>query len=111
MAKKKDALYLIDGSAYIYRAYHTTRELTNSKGFPTGAVFGFTNMLVKTLKDKEPSRLAMIFDEKGPTFRHKAYPDYKANRPPMPDDLRIQIPKIHELTAAYGNVSLSIQGY
>lgn len=111
MAAKKQEIYLIDGSAYIYRAYHATKGLSNSKGFPTGAVFGFTNMIIKTLRDKSPKNIAMVFDAKGPTFRHEKYPEYKANRPAMPDDLGEQIPKIHELVDAYGLPSLSVQGF
>jgi DNA polymerase-1 len=111
MAAKKEEIYLIDGSAYIYRAYHATKGLSNSKGFPTGAVFGFTNMIIKTLRDKSPSRIAVVFDAKGPNFRHEKYSEYKANRPAMPEDLREQIPKIHELVDAYRLPSLSAEGF
>lgn len=111
MASKEDEIYLIDGSSYIYRAYHTTQGLSNSKGFPTGAVFGFTNMLVKTLKDRQPSRIAVVFDSRGPTFRHEKFQDYKATRPPVPEDLGIQIPVIHDLVEAYRLPMLSVQGY
>ncbi len=111
MAEKKEEIYLIDGSAYIYRAYHATGGLSNSKGFPTGAVFGFTNMIVKTLRDKSPKRIAVVFDAKGPTFRHEKYSEYKANRPEMPEDLRLQIPKIHEVVEAYRLPKLSVQGF
>lgn len=111
MATKRETIYLIDGSSYIYRAYHTTGTLSNSKGFPTGAVFGFTNMIVKTLREKAPERIAVIFDSRGPTFRHEKFSDYKANRPQMPEDLRVQIPRIHEVVAAYRLPSLSVEGY
>ncbi len=111
MSNKSDEIYLIDGSTYIYRAYHATGGLSNSQGFPTGAVFGFTNMLIKTLKEKNPSRIAVIFDSKGPTFRHKQYDQYKANRPPMPEDLAVQIPKIHELVEAYNLPCLAVPTY
>ncbi len=111
MAKKQQEIYLIDGSSYIYRAYHAMGGLSNSKGFPTGAVFGFTNMIVKTLKDKSPKNIAVVFDAKGPNFRHEMYPEYKANRPPMPEDLRLQIPLIHEIVDAYRLPSLSVQGF
>ncbi len=104
-------LYLVDGSSYIYRAYHTTGGLTNSQGFPTGAIFGFANMLEKTVRDKHPSHLAVIFDARGPTFRHERYAAYKANRPPMPEDLAAQIPKIHEMVAAYNIPALSEPGF
>ncbi len=111
MAKKPDEIYLIDGSSYIYRAYHAMGGLSNSKGFPTGAVLGFTNMIVKTMKDKAPQRIAVVFDAKGPTFRHEMYAEYKANRPAMPEDLRLQVPKIHEIVEAYRLPSLSVQGF
>lgn len=110
MAAKKE-IYLIDGSYYIHRAYHAIEGLSNSKGFPTGAVFGFTNMVMKTLKDKSPKYLAVVFDAPGPTFRHKRYADYKANRPSMPEDLRVQIPKIHDIVQAYRLPSLAVAGY
>ncbi|HMK37636.1 MAG TPA: DNA polymerase I [Desulfomonilaceae bacterium] len=111
MAKKTEELYLIDGSSYIHRAYHATGGLSNSKGFPTGAVFGFTNMIVKTLKDKAPRRIALVLDAKGKNFRHDKYPAYKANRPPMSEDLRVQLPYIHRIVSGYGLTSLSVEGY
>ena len=111
MAQKGQELYLIDGSAYIYRAYHAMGPLSNSQGTPTGAIFGFTNMIVKTLKDKSPHRIAVVFDSKGPTFRHDMYPEYKANRPEAPEDLKVQIPKIHDLVRAYSIPTISVQGY
>ena len=92
-----DEVYLVDGSAYIYRAYHAVAPLTNAEGMPTHAVFGFLNILKRLLKDKQPRYLAVAFDMRGPVFRHDIYPDYKANRPPMPDDLAVQIPYIKEL--------------
>lgn len=90
-------VYLVDGSAYIYRAYHAVAPLSNSEGMPTHAVFGFLNILRKLIKDKNPHYLAVAFDMRGPVFRHEIYPDYKANRPPMPEDLSVQIPYIKEL--------------
>ncbi|MBI5572024.1 MAG: DNA polymerase I [Desulfomonile tiedjei] len=108
---RKQEIYLIDGSSYIHRAYHATGGLSNSKGFPTGAVFGFTNMIVKTLKDKSPEHIAVVFDAKGPTFRHEKYEAYKANRPSMPDDLRLQIPWIHKIVDAYSLPSLWLEGF
>ena len=94
-------LYLIDGSAYIYRAYHAIRNLSNSKGVPTNAAFGFARMLMKLIKDREPGYAAMFFDAKGPTFRHDMYEEYKANRPPMPDDMAAQIPYIKSITKGF----------
>ncbi|RPJ83070.1 MAG: DNA polymerase I, partial [Deltaproteobacteria bacterium] len=92
--KPQKTIYLIDGTAYIYRAYHAIRNLSNSKGFPTNAIFGFTKMILKLMDTHHPEHAAMFFDVKGPTFRHEIYPAYKANRPPMPDDLSAQIPCI-----------------
>ncbi|MBC2717399.1 MAG: DNA polymerase I [Desulfobacteraceae bacterium] len=94
-------VYLIDGTAYIHRAYHAVRSLSTSKGFPSNAVFGFTRMLIKLIEDKAPEYVAMFFDSKGPTFRHKIYSEYKANRPPMADDMAVQIPYIKEVTAGF----------
>ena len=95
-----DEVYLVDGSAYIYRAYHAVAPLTNSEGMPTHAVFGFMNILRRLLKEKKPQYLAVAFDMRGPVFRHEIYPEYKANRPPMPEDLAVQIPYIKELVRA-----------
>jgi len=94
-------VYLIDGTAYIHRAYHAVRSLSTSNGFPSNAVFGFTRMLIKLIEDKSPEYVAMFFDSKGPTFRHKIFPDYKANRPPMADDMAMQIPFIKEVTQGF----------
>ena len=95
-------LYLIDGSAYIYRAYHAIRCLSNSKGLPTNAVFGFTRMLLKLMEDRSPAYVAMFFDAKGPTFRHDLYTDYKANRPAHARrSWWSSSPYIKEVTAAF----------
>jgi 5'-3' exonuclease len=77
--KKEKTIYLIDGSAYIHRAYHAIRGLSNSKGLPTNAIFGFTRMLLKLIDDCNPKYTGMFFDAKGPTFRHDMYADYKAD--------------------------------
>jgi DNA polymerase-1 len=95
------AVYLIDGTAYIHRAYHAIQSLSNSKGLPTNAVFGFTRILLKLMEDRSPRYGAMFFDAKGPTFRHEIYPEYKANRPAMPEDMAVQIPYIKEVSAAF----------
>jgi DNA polymerase-1 len=97
----KEPVYLIDGSAYIYRAYHAIAALSNTQGVPTNAVYGFTNTLLRVLREKNPQYVAIAFDAKGPTFRHQFYPAYKANRPPMPDDLVPQIPYIRRIVRAY----------
>jgi len=94
MVQEREIVYLVDGSSYIYRAYHAIRDLSNSKGLPTNAIFGFTKMILKLLEEKGPKYLAIAFDVKGPTFRHTMYEDYKATRPPMPEDLVVQIPFI-----------------
>lgn len=109
--KKDKTLYLIDGTAYIYRAYHAIRGLTNSEGLPTNAAFGFTRILIKLLEDRSPEYVAMLFDAKGPTFRHKIYKDYKANRPPMPEDLSVQIPHIKEITKGFNIPVMEMQGF
>jgi len=99
-------VYLVDGSAYIYRAYHAIRALTNTSGLPTHAVYGFTTILRRILREKQPECLAVAFDTKGPVFRHRMYPEYKANRPPMPDDLIPQIPYIHKIVDAYNILNM-----
>ena len=109
--KNDKTLYLIDGSAYIYRAYHAIRSLANSKGLPTNAAFGFTRMLIKLIEDRSPEYVVMFFDAKGPTFRHELYRDYKANRPPMPEDLSIQIPYIKEITHGFNIPVIEMQGF
>jgi DNA polymerase-1 len=98
---KEKTIYLIDGSAYIHRAYHAIRGLSNSKGLPTNATFGFTRMLLKLIADHNPRYAGMFFDARGPTFRHEMFSEYKANRPPMPDDMAVQIPYVKEITAAF----------
>lgn len=82
---------LVDGSSYLFRAFHAMPPLTNGKGQATGAIFGVINMLGKLLEQYQPEKMAVIFDAKGPTFRHEMYSEYKSHRPPMPDELRTQI--------------------
>ncbi|WP_457551324.1 DNA polymerase I [Desulfobacula sp.] len=93
-------IFLIDGSAFLYRAFHAIRSLSTSKGHPTNATFGFTRILLKLLRDNSPEYAVVMFDVKGPTFRHKLYDQYKANRPPMPEELAAQIPDIKRVIAA-----------
>jgi len=109
--EKEKTLYLIDGSAYIHRAYHAIRGLSNSKGLPTNAVFGFTRMLLKLLEEKTPEYAAVVFDSKGPTFRHEIYAEYKSNRPPMPDDMAVQIPYIKQITKGLNISMIEMQGF
>ena len=101
---------LVDGSSYLFRAYHAAPNFTNGDGQPTGAVYGVINMLRSLLKQFETDRVAVIFDAKGKTFRNDMYPEYKANRPPMPDDLRCQIEPLHKLIKAMGLPLISISG-
>src|SRR4051812_21280896 len=95
-------LVLVDGSSYLYRAFHALPPFTNSRGEPTGAVFGVLNMLAKFLKDYDPERIAVVFDAPGKTFRDELFTEYKAHRPPMPDDLRSQIEPLFEAVRAQG---------
>ncbi|MBW1986272.1 MAG: DNA polymerase I [Deltaproteobacteria bacterium] len=111
MSETRPILYLIDISSYIYRAYHALPGLRTSQGLPTNAVFGVTNMLLKVLRERQPVYLALAFDTKGPTFRHQRYPVYKAQRPPMPDDLATQLPYIQRLVAALNLPALEQEGY
>ncbi|MBU2591304.1 MAG: DNA polymerase I [Nitrospinota bacterium] len=95
--KDKKRFYIIDGSSYIYRAFYAIRSLSNSKGLPTNAVYGFARMLLKIMKEDSPDYLAVAFDSKGKNFRHEIYPEYKAHRPEMPEELVPQIPYIRKL--------------
>jgi DNA polymerase-1 len=104
-------LYLIDGNSYFYRAFYAIRSLSTSKGFPTNAIYGFTNMILKILREKEPDYFSVVFDSPGPTERHKVYEDYKAHRPSMPDDLRSQIPMIKEVIDAFNIHMVEMEGY
>ncbi len=107
----KKTIYLIDGSAYIYRSFHALPMLSNSKGLPTNAILGFTQILMRLIKDKKPDYIAMFFDSKGPSFRHEIFSDYKANRPPMPDELSVQIPYIKQITEAFRIKSFEMPGF
>jgi DNA polymerase-1 len=101
---------LIDGSSYLYRAFHALPPLTNSQGEPTGAVYGVINMIRKLLNEYHPDHIAVIFDPKGKTHRDSIYPYYKANRPPMPDELQAQILPVHEIIKAMGLPLIMIEG-
>lgn len=107
---QKKTVYLIDGSAYFYRAYHAIKPLSTASGLPTHAAYGFTNILLRVIREKSPEFLAVAFDAKGPNFRHEKYPEYKANRPPMPDDLAVQIPYIKKIVTAHNIHTLEEQG-
>jgi len=111
-APEAPALYLVDASSYLYRAFFAIREhLSTRDGFPTKAIFGITNMLVKVLREKDPEFMAMVWDAPGKTFRHDLYPKYKANRPPMPEELSRQIPHVREIVSALGLVQVEADGY
>ncbi|EFK07658.1 DNA-directed DNA polymerase [delta proteobacterium NaphS2] len=111
MENERNTIYLLDGSSYIHRAYHAIRNLQNAKGFPTNAIFGFTQMVLKLLSEKKPAYLAVVFDAKGPTFRHDLYEEYKANRPPMPHDMAAQLPFIRKVVKNLGIAMLEKSGY
>lgn len=103
-------MVLVDGSYYLFRAYHAIRDLTNSKGEPSGAIYGVINMIQKHLTEGGPDYFAVVFDAKGKTFRNDLFKEYKANRPPMPDDLRAQIEPLHNLIRALGIPLIMIDG-
>jgi DNA polymerase-1 len=103
-------LVLVDGSSYLYRAFHALPPLSNSKGEPTGAVLGVLNMLAKLQKDLDPSLLAVVFDAPGRTFRDELFAEYKAHREPMPDDLRAQVAPLLEAVEALGLPLLRVEG-
>jgi DNA polymerase-1 len=106
----KNRIFIIDGSSYLYRAYHAMPPLTSPAGHPTGAIKGVTNMLTTLKKDSEGSPIIVVFDAKGKTFRSDVYSDYKANRPPMPDDLREQLAPLKEICQAIGFPLIEIGG-
>ncbi|QMU61860.1 MAG: DNA polymerase I [Gammaproteobacteria bacterium] len=103
-SKSKPPIVLVDGSSYLYRAFHipNLQNLENSEGMPTGAIRGVISMLNRLLGNEKPSHIAVVFDAKGKTFRHDMYKEYKANRPPMPDELRVQIEPLHDMVRALG---------
>ena len=104
-------IYLIDGNSYIYRAYYAIGGLTTSKGFPTNAIYGFTNMLLKIIREKRPDGLAVSFDSPVPTDRHRVFEEYKAQRPETPGDLMQQMPHIRKIIEAFNIKSFEVPGY
>jgi DNA polymerase-1 len=104
-------LFLIDGSSYLFRAFYAIGHLSNSKGIPTNATYGFTQMLLKVLRDHRPDYLVVTFDLKAPTFRTKVYKEYKSNRPAMPEGLTPQIPYIKKIIEGYRIALLEMEGY
>ncbi|MDH4242251.1 MAG: DNA polymerase I [Nitrospira sp.] len=109
--ESRKTLYLIDGSAYIYRAFFALPALNNSKGLQTNAVYGFMTTLLKIIREHKPDGLAVAFDEKGPTIRHEEFKEYKAQRPPMPDGMQAQIPYIHRAVEALNIPAVKQAGY
>ena len=101
---------LVDGSSYLFRAYHALPPLMTPSGQPTGAIYGVANMLRRLIKEESPTHIGVVFDTKGKNFRHEMYSEYKANRPPMPDDLRVQIEPLHALIEAMGLPILKVEG-
>ena len=111
MSKKSNKPFvLVDGSSYLFRAYHAMPDMSNSKREPTGTIYGVINMMRRLLKDYDPDYLAVVFDAKGKTFRNDMYKEYKANRPSMPDDLREQIEPIHNIIKAMGLPLICVSG-
>ncbi len=104
-------IYLIDGSSYIYRAFYAIKDLKNSKGFPTNAIYGFTNMVLRIIRERNPDAIAIVFDTPHPTRRHKIFEEYKAQRPEAPDNLTVQIPPIKKITKSLGLKIIEIPGY
>jgi len=104
-------LYLIDISSYFYRAFHALPPLTTTQGVPTNAAYGVTTMLLKVLRERQPRHLALVFDAKGPTFRHNLYKEYKAHRPPMPEALVTQLPYIKKIIDALNLPAVVQEGY
>ncbi|HEY5789145.1 MAG TPA: DNA polymerase I, partial [Gammaproteobacteria bacterium] len=107
---KRPPLVLVDGSSYLYRAFHALPPLTNSRGEPTGAVYGVVNMLRRLLEEYRPQQVAVVFDARGRTFRDDLYAAYKANRPSMPDELAAQVEPLHAIVRALGLPLLQVPG-
>jgi DNA polymerase-1 len=104
-------LYLIDGTSQLFRAFFAIRGLTNAQGVPTNAVFGFTTMLRKLLSEEKPEYVGVAFDLEGPTFRHERFKDYKAHRPPVPEDLLSQLPLVKQVCEGFRIPLLELPGY
>lgn len=104
-------LYLIDGNSYVYRAFYAIKGLTNSKGLPTNAIYGFTNMLMKIIKDKKPDSIVVSFDSPVPTERHRLFEAYKAHRPETPSELVLQFPYVRKVVSAFNIKTFEVPGY
>ena len=110
MPSSRPVLYLIDASSYVHRAFHALPRLTSPAGLPTHAVYGFSTMMMKLLREVNPVYIGAVFDAPGPTFRDDLFAAYKANRPSMPDELALQFPLVHEVVAALGICALAVPG-
>jgi DNA polymerase-1 len=110
VANIKFPFILVDGSSYLFRAFHAIPALANSEGEPTGAIYGVVSMLKKLLSDYKPTHVAVVFDAKAKTFRHELYPQYKANRPPMDEELAVQIAPLHRIVTAMGLPLIMMSG-
>ena len=108
---EKRSLYLIDGSSYIYRAFYAIGRLTNSKGMPTQAIYGFAQMILKVVRDKSPDHVCVVFDAPGRNFRHEMFEAYKATRQKMPEDLSVQVPYIKDLVRYHGIPQVEMEGF
>jgi len=111
MSKEKENIFLIDGNSFCYRAFYAIQDLSTSKGMPTNAIYGVINMLHKLIKEHNPAMMAVVFDLKGPTVRHKKYEEYKIHRKPMPDELATQISRIKEVITAHNIPVYELQGF
>lgn len=111
LSPEREKLFIIDGNSFCYRAYYAIRGLSTSQGVPTNAIYGFVNMLNRIIKQNNPQYLAVAFDRKGPTFRHKLFEDYKIKRPPMPEELVVQLDMIKQIVGAYNIPIFEKEGY
>ena len=111
MTAPRRTLYLVDGPNIAFRAFYAIREMRNSEGMPTNALYGFTNMILKLIRDESPDHLAIAWDPKGGTFRDEMFPDYKGTRPDMPEALARQMPHFQRIAGAFGIPYLCLDGY
>ncbi len=111
MAEKQEQIVIVDGYSFLFRAYHSMPPLSNPNGIPVGAVYGFTSMIMRLLKDVKPSHIVVVFDSGSKNFRHDIYPEYKANRPPAPEDLIPQFPLVRDAAKALNISILEMEGY
>ena len=109
--KQAQKLVVVDGSSYLFRAYHALPPLMTTTGYPSGAMYGVINMLRKLIHEEKPDYIAVVFDTKSKNFRHEIYPAYKANRPEMPEELASQIEPLHEIIQAMGIPLVAMPGY